>query len=155
MLKIGDQVPDFSLPNEKGEMVHLKELIGQKPLIIYFYPKDDTPGCTREACSFRDHYEQFEGNNALIFGISSDKEESHLKFKSKHRIPYQLLSDRNSLVAKKFGVKKHFGILPGRVTFVINESGKICHVINSQFTPDRHVKESLKVLNQLNIRLHE
>jgi peroxiredoxin Q/BCP len=117
--------------------------------VLYFYPKDDTPGCTVESCSFRDSYEAFKDIGAEVIGISSDSPESHQKFAQKHNLPFTLLSDSDSAVRKVYGVPATLGLLPGRVTFVIDQAGLIRHMFNSQFNPKAHVEEAMKVLNTL------
>jgi len=146
----GDKNPIFSLPDENNEIVDIRDFIGAYPLVIYFYPKDDTPGCTKEACGFRDQYEDFQRLGAKIFGISSDRPGSHKKFKEKHNLPFTLLSDENREVEKQFGVPRNFlGLLPGRVTYIIDKEGIIRHVFNSQLQPVKHVGEAKRILEGL------
>lgn len=115
-LTIGDNCPIFELYNQKGELIKIENFIGKKTLVIYFYPKDDTPGCTKEACSFRDAYEDFKTLGCEIFGISSDNLNDHKKFAEKHRLTFQLLADTTKSVRKSFGVPSNlFGLIPGRV----------------------------------------
>jgi thioredoxin-dependent peroxiredoxin len=148
-VKVGDQAPDFTLPSQTGAPVSLSSFQGQKNVVIYFYPKDDTPGCTVESCSFRDSYEAFQEVGAEVIGISSDSPESHQKFAAKHSLPFTLLSDQNSQVRKQYGVPATLGLLPGRVTYVIDKSGVVRHLFNSQFNPKAHVEEAMAVLKQL------
>jgi peroxiredoxin Q/BCP len=124
-------------------------LVGQKTLVLYFYPKDDTPGCTAEACSFRDSYEDFTAAGAEVVGVSSDGADSHEAFKSKHRLPFTLLSDPKGEAAKAMGVKKTFGLLAGRVTFVIDRQGVVRHRFDSQLRATRHVEEALAIVKSL------
>ncbi|HWP64960.1 MAG TPA: peroxiredoxin [Candidatus Limnocylindria bacterium] len=145
-VKPGDRAPDFTLPDATGRMVSLADFRGRKPVVLYFYPKDDTPGCTKEACSFRDHYEDFAAAGAEVIGVSSDSGEAHRKFIEKHRLPFTLLSDRQGEVRKRYGVPATLGLLPGRVTFVIDRDGVVRHVFNSQLQATRHVDESLAAL---------
>ncbi len=146
-LTIGDNCPDFELNNQFGERIKIKELIGKKTLVIYFYPKDDTPGCTKEACSFRDAYEDFIALNCEVIGISSDSEKAHKKFADKHRLTFQLLSDANKHVRKLFGVPGNlFGLIPGRVTYIIDLEGKIKGVFNSQLDPFGHIAKAMEVV---------
>ena len=112
--------PTASFVDETGATVSLESLMGQKTLVLYFYPKDETPGCTVEACTFRDQYEDFVAAGAEVIGVSADDAASHEAFKAKHRLPFRLLTDPGGLAAKAFGVKKTLGLLPGRVTFVID-----------------------------------
>jgi peroxiredoxin Q/BCP len=145
-VKIGDRAPDFTLPDAGGHSVSLSDFRGKKPVVLYFYPKDDTPGCTKEACTFRDRFEEFTGAGAEVIGVSSDSSESHQKFASKHSLPFRLLSDRGGQVRKRYGVPATLGLIPGRVTFVIDAAGIVRHVFNSQTQAARHVDEALAVL---------
>jgi peroxiredoxin Q/BCP len=145
-VKPGDRAPDFSLPDAGGKMVGLADFRGRKPVVLYFYPKDDTPGCTKEACSFRDQYEDFTMAGAEVVGVSSDSGDSHRKFAKKYKLPFTLLSDRDGQVRKRYGVPATLGLLPGRVTFVIDKDGIVRHVFNSQLQATRHVQESLAAL---------
>ncbi len=149
-VKVGDRAPDFTLPSLTGESVSLKSFIGKKNIVLYFYPKDNTAGCTAEACSFRDSYEVFQEAGAEVIGISSDSEKSHQQFATKYRLPFILLSDLGGTVRKFYGVPATFGLLPGRVTYIIDKQGIVRHIFSSQFAPQMHVSEALKVLQQLN-----
>jgi len=144
-VKAGDRAPDFALPDADGKEVRLADLRG-KPVVLYFYPKDDTPGCTKEACSFRDQYEDFRDAGAVVIGVSSDSGESHKKFAEKYRLPFTLISDRDGAVRKRYGVPATLGLLPGRVTFVIDPDGVVRKVFNSQLAATRHVEEALAAL---------
>lgn len=147
-IKVGDRVPEFSLKNQHGETVSSKQFIG-KPFVVYFYPKDDTPGCTREACGFRDAYAQLRELDAEVIGISADSPRSHLEFAKKYDLPFVLLSDKGNAVSKRFGVKGSlFGLLPGRVTYVVDEKGIVRHVFDSQVQAERHVGEALAQLKK-------
>jgi peroxiredoxin Q/BCP len=147
-VKAGDRAPEFSLPDAAGRTVSLADFRGKKPVVLYFYPKDDTPGCTKEACSFRDQYEDFTAAGAEVVGVSGDSSESHQKFAAKFRLPFTLLSDRDGAVRKRYGVPATLGLLPGRVTFVIDAGGVVRHVFNSQLQATRHVAEALAVLRR-------
>lgn len=150
-MKTGDRVPNFTLRDQNKEHFTLHDQLGDKNLVIYFYPKDDTPGCTAQACTFRDHYEDFEQAGAVVIGISSDDPESHKKFAEKHRLPFRLLSDPNAAIRKLFDVpEKFFGMLPGRVTYVLDKNGKIHYVFNSQLNVKKHIEKALTVLHTLN-----
>ena len=149
-IKVGDTAPDFTLQSQAGESVTLSGFKGQKAVVLYFYPKDDTPGCTTESCSFRDSFQDFQDLGAEVIGISSDSPDSHQKFASKYRLPFTLVSDTGSNVRKAYGVPATLGLLPGRVTYVIDKNGKVCHMFNSQFNPKKHVDEALTVLKGLN-----
>lgn len=142
-------VPVISLPDQHGNLVNFGDFIKKHPLVIYFYPKDDTPGCTREACGFRDQFEVFQEAGAKIFGISADSPKSHLKFVERYRLPFSLLSDQEKKVQKQFGVSSSlFGLLPGRVTFIIDREGIIRKVFNSQFQASKHVEEAVRVIRK-------
>jgi peroxiredoxin Q/BCP len=145
-VKPGDLAPDFSLPDAAGRMVSLADFRGRKPVVLYFYPKDDTSGCTKEACSFRDRYDAFTAAGAEVIGVSSDGSASHQRFAEKHRLPFLLLSDAGGRVRTRYGVPATLGVLPGRVTFVIDRHGVVRHVVNSQMQATRHVDESLAAL---------
>jgi thioredoxin-dependent peroxiredoxin len=143
---VGSKAPDFTLPSQSGEMVSLKEFLGEKVVMLYFYPKDDTPGCTKEACAFRDEHEEFDKLDAEIIGVSSDSVESHRRFAEKHDLSFTLLSDEGGKVRKLYGVSNTFGIFPGRVTYIIDEKGVIRHVFSSQIGAVKHVEGALKSL---------
>jgi len=148
-VRVGDGAPDFALPSQGGQTVRLGDLIGETAVVLYFYPKDDTPGCTAEACSFRDGYEDFVEAGAEVVGVSSDSAESHERFAAGNRLPFTLLSDGGGEVRKLYGVPSTLGIFPGRVTYVIDKGGVVRHVF-SQFGATRHVDEALKVVQALN-----
>jgi peroxiredoxin Q/BCP len=145
-IQVGDAAPGFTLPNQDGSPVALKDLLQKGPVVLYFYPKDDTPGCTAEACSFRDAYEDFKDAGAEVVGISSDSAGKHRAFADKHRLPFVLVSDEAGAVRKLFGVPKSLGLFPGRVTYVIDPGGVVRHVFDSQLNPTKHVAEALSIL---------
>jgi peroxiredoxin Q/BCP len=146
-IKVGDAAPDFTLPKQDGTKVSLKDLLAKGAVVLYFYPKDDTPGCTAEACSFRDAYEDFKDAGAEVVGISSDSAGDHKAFADKHRLPFTLVADDGGKVRKSYGVPGSLlGLLPGRVTYVIDPGGIVRHVFDSQMNPTKHVRESLEVL---------
>jgi len=146
-LKVGDKVPAFKLQNQDGAWFSSDEIIGKQPAVIYFYPKDETPGCTKEACKFRDEFEVFKDLKAKVIGISSDSVASHKKFAEKYHLPFTLLADVNKQVRKLFGVPSSvLGLLPGRVTYVVNNRGVIIYIFNSQFNPKNHIAEAIKAL---------
>ena len=145
----GSKAPNFTLPSQSGVMVNLKDFIGKKPVVLFFYPKDDTPGCTKEACAFRDDYDQFEKLDAQVIGISSDSVESHRRFTKKHDLPFTLLSDEGRKVRRLYGVPNAFGLFPGRVTYVIDEEGVVRHIFSSQLGVEQHVEEALKALQSI------
>jgi peroxiredoxin Q/BCP len=148
-LKIGDKAPDFSLLNQHGQQVTLSRYQHEKNVVVFFYPKDETPGCTAEACKFRDEYQAFTDLGAEVIGISGDGTESHKKFAENHRLPYNLLSDQGGKVRKAYGIPNTFFLIPGRVTFVIDKEGIIRHIFNSQFNAEKHIEEALEVLKTL------
>ena len=148
-VKVGDTAPNFTLPSQSGEPISLKDFLGKKSVVLYFYPKDDSPGCTTEACAFRDSYEVFKDAGAEVIGISSDSPDSHRQFAAKHRLPFTLLSDTGNQVRKLYGVPSTLGLLPGRVTYVINQDGVVQYIFNSQLNFKGHVEESLKTLRGL------
>lgn len=148
-VSVGDTAPDFTLPSQSGESVSLKDFIGKKSVVLYFYPKDDTPGCTTEACAFRDSYEVFKDAGAEVIGVSDDSPDSHQKFAAKHRLPFILLSDSGKQLRKLYGVPSTLGLLPGRVTYVIDKAGVVRHIFNSQLNFKGHIEESLKTLREL------
>ena len=149
-LQEGDKVPAFSLPDENGKMFDIHEVLGEHILVIYFYPKDDTPGCTTEACTFRDHFEDLTDAGAVVIGISSDSPQSHKRFKEKYQLPFTLLSDQDKKVRDLFGVPSTLmGLLPGRVTYIIDRDGVIKHVFNSQLNAAEHVEVAQNIIKQL------
>lgn len=148
-VQVGDHAPDFTLPNQSGEMVRLGDYLGKSNIVLYFYPKDETSGCTAEACAFRDSYEVFKDAGAEVIGVSSDSAASHHSFATRHRLPFILLSDARGAVRKRYGVPTTFGLLPGRVTYIIDKQGIIRHIFSAQFTPERHITEALKTLQAL------
>ncbi len=144
----GSPAPEFELPDHNGKAVTLGQFSGRS-VVLFFYPKDDTTGCTIEACRFRDDFEKFTDVGAEVLGISDDSSESHRKFISKYKLPFTLLSDKGGRVRTLYGVKKTFGIIPGRVTFVIDREGIVRHVFSSQSSPAKHVDEALRRLAEL------
>jgi peroxiredoxin Q/BCP len=148
-LQIGDAAPDFTLPASDGKMVSLADFRGRSEVVLFFYPKDNTPGCTREACSFRDSHEAFCDAGAEVIGISSDSGESHQQFAERFRLPFLLLSDQNGTVRARYGVAKTLGILPGRATFLIDKHGIVRFVFSSQFQPAQHIERALRALQEL------
>ncbi len=148
-LKLGDSIPDISIPDEKGENFDLAKFTGKQALIVYFYPKNFTPGCVKEACDFRDNYEDFKALNAEVIGISSDSESSHRRFKSKYQLPFIFLSDSKKKARTAFGVKSSLlGLLPGRETFVFDREGKLIMKYNN-LNAASHTRKALNKLKQL------
>jgi peroxiredoxin Q/BCP len=148
-LSSGDKAPDFSLPTQSGETWQLSRALEQGPVVLYFYPKDETPVCTAEACRFRDMHEVFVGSGATVVGVSRDSVESHKSFAGHHDLPYPLLSDPDGTVRKLFGVKKTLGLLDGRVTFVIDQQGIIRHAFSSALNAKAHVEQALATIKSL------
>jgi len=147
-LKVGDTAPDFSLLNENGISVSLRDYLGKKVVVLYFYPKDFTSGCTAEACSFRDDYKLYEDKGAVVIGVSLDSVESHSKFSEEYKLPFFILSDNNKETAKAYGVLGVGGFLAKRVTFIINKDGKITHIF-PKVDVKHHSEEVLKALEEL------
>jgi peroxiredoxin Q/BCP len=148
-LEVGDVAPEFALPNANGEMVSLGDFRGQSEVVLFFYPRDNSPVCTAEACSFRDSYEVFRDAGAEVIGISADSSQSHERFAARLRLPFVLVSDRGGVVRKRYGITKTLGIFPGRTTYLIDRQGVIRHIFSSQFQPTKHVSEALTVLRRL------
>ena len=148
-LKVGDTIPDFSLKNQDGQLFNLKDHLGKSNLVIYFYPKDDTPGCTKEACKFRDEFQDFTDLNAKVIGISSDNVASHKAFAKKYHLPFTLLADTDKKIRKLFGVPKFTGVIPGRVTYVVDKNGKIVYIFNSMRNAEKHIDEAKRILKTL------
>lgn len=145
----GETAPEFTLPAADGKMVSLADFRGQNEVVLFFYPRDDTPGCTREACSFRDSFEAFRDAGAQVIGISSDSGSSHRQFAERFRLPFLLLSDQDGSVRARYGIAKTLGLLPGRVTFLIDRQGIVRFVYSSQFRPAHHVAQVLDALTEL------
>lgn len=149
MLSKGDSIPEVQLTSHEGNLISIRDFIG-KPLVIYFYPKDNTSVCTAQACGFRDNYEVFQEMGAEVIGISRDSPESHKKVVNKRNLPFILLSDPNKKAHRAFGVPSSFlGLVPGRVTFVADQDGKIIHTFRSDLSASQHIKESLKALKNI------
>ncbi len=146
-VQVGDQAPAFSLPTQNGTAVSLADF-RDKIVVLYFYPKDSTGGCTAEACSFRDNYEVFKQAGAEVIGVSSDSESSHQKFASKHKLPFVLVSDAKGALRKQYGATS-LGILPGRVTYVIDKQGVVRYVFNDMLNAKKHIDEALKVVREI------
>nr|WP_315199133.1 peroxiredoxin [uncultured Flavobacterium sp.] len=148
-LKVGDKIPDFKSKDTNGNDFNSLDLIGKKPLVIYFYPKDNTPGCTTQACSFRDQYEDFKDLGAEVIGISSDSIASHQKFTEQFKLPFILLSDSDKKIRTLFGVPSSlFGLMPGRVTYVADKTGTIIMVFDSMKAKG-HISKALEAIREL------
>jgi len=144
---VGDMIPEFSLRDQDGELFDIRSVLGSKRLVIFFYPQDGSLNCTKEACYFRDLNDLFIENEAIILGISGQSVESHREFASNNRLPYIILSDTNNQVRKLFGVpSKFFNLIPGRVTYITDRSGKVVYIFDSQTEVQRHADEALKIV---------
>jgi peroxiredoxin Q/BCP len=148
-VRIGEPAPDFELPSSTGETVRLSDFRGQSEVVLFFYPKAHSPACTAEACAFRDSYEAFREAGAEVIGISADPAESHRRFAERFRLPFVLVSDSDGSVRKRYGVPRTLGLLPGRVTYLIDRDGIVRHIFSSQFRPMKHVSEAIQVLESL------
>lgn len=143
-IKLGDQIPDFSLKDQDGNLIKISDYLGKKKLVIFFYPQDGSLNCTKEACYFRDLSDVFEEADAIVIGISSQSVDSHKEFAEKNRLRYTLLSDNENIVRKIFVVPcRIFGLIPGRVTYVADLSGKVVHIFDSQTEIQRCSFEAL------------
>ncbi len=139
--------PDFSLPDQHGKIFTLRDVIGQGIIILYFYPKDETPGCVAEACSFRDKMDDFTGYGAKIIGVSKDSVASHARFANHHKLNFTLLSDSRNEVRSLYGVEPTlFGLIPGRKTYLIDKQGIITHIFDYQLKAKQHVVKALETL---------
>ncbi|WP_304199053.1 peroxiredoxin [Flavobacterium alvei] len=148
-LQVGDKIPHFSAKDNVGNDFNSESIIGKKVVVIYFYPKDNTPGCTAQACSFRDQYQDFKDLGAEVIGISSDSVTSHEKFIQKYKLPFVLLSDSDKKIRNLFGVKTNlFGLLPGRVTYVADRNGIIQMVFDS-LSATKHIPKALEMIKKI------
>ena len=146
-LSVGDKLPHFILNDETHQPVDISSFRG-KYLVLYFYPKDDTPGCVKEACSFRDMFSELVDAGAVVYGVSSDNPDTHALFQAKYKLPFSLLSDTAGELRKLLGVPSDlFGLLPGRVTYVFDPEGKLIQEFKSQLSPEKHVMEALKTIH--------
>lgn len=148
-VKVGDKAPDFSLTSQIGDKVMLSEFFGKKNIVLYFYPKDETPGCTKEACTFRDSYEELTNLGAEVLGVSGQSVASHKSFASHYGLPFILLSDEDNKVRKLYDVPSTMGLIPGRVTYIIDKQGIVRNIFNSQTQAPRHVEEAKKTLQEI------
>jgi peroxiredoxin Q/BCP len=148
-LEVGNRALDFTLPSSTGESISVSQFIGKKNVVIFFYPMDESPVCSREAEAFRDRYESFKELKAEIIGISSQDVDSHKSFAKRHRLPFILLSDPDNKVRKLFGIASTLGVVPGRATFVIDKAGVVKYVFSSQWQPAKHAKEALCAVKRL------
>ncbi|OGD45971.1 peroxiredoxin [Candidatus Bathyarchaeota archaeon RBG_16_57_9] len=148
-IKLGDEAPDFTLPDQDGGQVTLSNFRGRSSVVLYFYPKDFSLGCTTQACGFRDSYEDFTDLGAVVIGVSGDTVESHKKFIEDYLLPFTLLSDQDGKVRKLYGTTKGFGLLPGRYTLVIDKVGVVRHVFTSETNMGKHVEEAVRILRDM------
>ena len=146
-LTIGDKIPSFCLKDQNGNTRTSDKF--NRSLVLFFYPKDDTPGCTIEACGFRDKYDLFKILGAEVWGISNGNSQSHLEFANKNKLPYPLLCDTNNILRKKFGVPRKLGFIEGRVTYIINSHGIIIHIFEDLLNGPAHIKEAIIALKKL------
>ena len=148
-LKVGNKFPDFKLIDDTGETFQLYKDTNTSFLVLYFYPKDETPGCTKQACYFKDYYDEFKELDCEIIGISSDDETSHEKFKTNYNLPFKLLSDQHSKLRKDIKLPKDFfGLSHGRITFLLNSKSEILFIHRSSLKMKSHIKEVLEFLNE-------
>jgi peroxiredoxin Q/BCP len=147
-LASGDRAPLIALPDQSGVERRSDQLEG-RALVLFFYPKDDTPGCTAEACAFRDSYSDLQALGAEVWGVSGDDAPSHQRFAARHRLPYPLLVDQGNALRRAFGVPSVLGLLPGRVTYVIDGEGVIRHVFNNLLDGAVHRREAIEALRRL------
>jgi thioredoxin-dependent peroxiredoxin len=148
-VRVGSTAPDFTLPDSSGNAVRLYSLLEKGPVVLYFYPKDETTGCTAQACEFRDRHSLFAAAGTTVVGVSDDTVKSHRGFQDHHRLPFTLVSDEEGAVRAAYGVKKTLGLIAGRVTFVIGPDRVVRHVFRSQLQFKRHVEEALRTVEQL------
>jgi peroxiredoxin Q/BCP len=148
-VQVGDKAPNFILPSQMGDNVALSEYLGKKNVVLYFYPKDESTGCTREACKFRDSYEELTNLGAEVLGVSAQGVESHKSFATHHGLPFLLLSDVDHKVRQLYGVQSTLGLIPGRVTYIIDKKGVVRHIFSSQTQAERHVEEATKALQDI------
>lgn len=149
-LNVGDKVPSFTLPDQDGKPFNAADALAKGPLVLFFYPKDESPGCTVEACSFRDASGDFLEAGATVVGVSSDSSASHRKFADKHKLPYPLLADEGGALRKQFGAPRSMlGLVEGRTTYVIDASGVIRHKFDAMFRVNKHIEEALTTVRAL------
>ena len=148
-LAVGDKAPDFVLPDQSNHTTHFADLLGKCAVVLFFYPRDYSAGCTAEVCAFRDSYEAFKDAGATVIGVNADSTESHEGFVQRHRLPFILLSDRDGVAQDLYGVQKTLGIVRARVTYVIDRQGIIRHIFSSQLNIDKHINDALHVIRSL------
>ena len=148
-IDVGDRAPELHATTSDGQEFRLSDLRSKKVAVIFFYPKDNSPFCTQEACSFRDSYEDFVQLGAEVIGISGDSDDSHLSFAKSHQLPFRMIADKTGAIRQAFDVPRSFLLLPGRVTYVIDLEGIVRLKFNSAMFPNQHVKEALRVVESL------
>ncbi len=148
-MKIGEQAPDLSFSDHEGIQLRLRDLFSEGCVVVFFYPRDNTVVCTKEACSFRDSYDDFLELGASVVGISPDSDESHSRFASKHNLPFHLVSDEDGQIRKAFGVSSFLGILPKRMTFVIDTKGAIRNIVRDKYNASSHIDQSLDLVRKI------
>jgi peroxiredoxin Q/BCP len=148
-VKVGEKAPGFTLEDQDGKPVSLRDYRGRSNVVLFFYPKDFSPGCTKQACSFRDSYEDFTDLGAAVIGVSGDGVESHKRFLDTYLLPFTLLSDPRGETRSLYGAAKGFGLFPGRYTFIIDKAGVVRHVFTSETDMQKHVDEALRVLREI------
>ena len=145
-IQVGDRAPDFSGSTQDGSTIHLSDFLAKRSVVLFFYPRDGTPICTKEVCSFRDSYQQFVDAGAKVIGVSSDAKETHQEFAHQHDLPFHLISDAEGSLRKAFGVPRTLGVLPGRVTYVIDKEGIVRLIFSAQFASEEHVRQALRAV---------
>jgi thioredoxin-dependent peroxiredoxin len=145
-IRVGDRAPDFSGTTQDGSVIRLSDVLKERAVVLFFYPKDGTAICTKEACSFRDSYRQFVDAGAEVIGVSSDSTEAHRDFAHQHGLPFHLISDEGGSLRKAFGVPRTLGLFPGRVTYVIDRTGIVRLIFSAQFATEDHVRQALRAV---------
>jgi peroxiredoxin Q/BCP len=148
-IQVGDAAPDFTAEAQTGETVRLADFRGRQAVVLFFYPRDNTPTCTAEACAFRDAFEDFVAAGAVVIGVSGDSLQRHRGFAERQRLPFLLVSDADGAIRQAFGVPRTLVLMPGRVTYVIDRQGIVRHIFNSAFAAGQHVTEALAMVRQL------
>jgi peroxiredoxin Q/BCP len=147
-IEVGDAAPEFTATTSSGQRISLSDFKGKEAVVLFFYPKDNSPVCTQEACAFRDAYEDFVKLGVVVIGISSDSDDSHRTFAANQHLPYLLLADEDGALRQLFGVPNSLFVLPGRVTYVIGRNGIVIQIFNSQLFGAKHVAEALKAIRE-------
>ena len=149
-VNVGDPLPPLRLQDQRGNWFETESLKGKKNLVLFFYPKDHTAGCTAEVCSFRDEYTSFTDSETEVVGVSADDTRSHQSFITKNRLPFPLLSDPDRMARKTLGVPRSLGFIDGRVTYVIDKQGIVRHIFNALIQTDKHIREALAAIRSIN-----